>query len=59
MNQTLHNGKTGQPTPIINNQVDDMNTSNISTGSNTSISSTQDNQNLLTILTMNCRSLRT
>jgi hypothetical protein len=47
MNQTLHNGQTGQPTPIINNQVDDMNTSNISTGSNTSISSTQDNQNLL------------
>jgi hypothetical protein len=40
------------------NQVDDMNTSNISTGSNTSISSTQDNQKLLTILTMNCRSLR-
>jgi hypothetical protein len=38
--------------------VDDMNTSNISTGRNTSISSTQDNQNLLTILTMNCRSLR-
>jgi hypothetical protein len=29
MNQTLHNGQTGQPTPIINNQVDDMNTSNI------------------------------
>jgi hypothetical protein len=58
MNQTLHNGQTCQPTPIINNQVDDMNTSNISTGSNTSISSTQDNQNLLTILTMNCRSLR-
>ena len=58
MNQTLHNGQTCQPTPIINNQVDDMNTSNISTGSNTSISSTRDNQNLLTILTMNCRSLR-
>ena len=58
MNQPLHNGQTCQPTPIINNQVDDMNTSNISTGSNTSISSTQDNQNLLTILTMNCRSLR-
>jgi hypothetical protein len=37
MNQTLHNGQTCQPTPIINNQVDDMNTSNISTGSNTSI----------------------
>jgi hypothetical protein len=58
MNQTLHNGQTGQPTPIINNQVDDMNTSNISTGSNTSISSTRDNHNLLTILTMNCRSLK-
>jgi hypothetical protein len=58
MNQTLHNGQTGQSTPIINNQVDDMNTSNISTGSNTSISSTRDNHNLLTILTMNCRSLK-
>ena len=58
MNQTLHNGQTGQSTPIINNQVDAMNTSNISTGSNTSISSTRDNHNLLTILTMNCRSLK-